>query len=78
MAWFREAHFRWPQKVRFNEDKEGTHCFQEEARTWTQVPEEPGEGWLQGQEGHVQAFQALKASETRDPRPETQDIQKVY
>lgn len=29
-----EAHFRWPHQEGFDEDQEGTHRLQEEARCW--------------------------------------------
>lgn len=48
-----EAHIRRSEEVRPDEDQEGPHCQQEEARARQEVPEEPQEGRLRSQEGDI-------------------------
>jgi hypothetical protein len=48
-----EAHIRRSEEVRPDEDQEGSHRQQEEARARQEVSEEPQEGRLRGQEGDV-------------------------
>lgn len=48
-----EAHVRWPDEVRPDEDQEGPHRQQEEACARPQVSEEPEKGGLRSQEGDL-------------------------
>jgi len=54
-----QAHLRRTREEGSHAHEEGPDCFPEEARPRTQVSEEPREGRVQGEEGHVQALQEV-------------------
>ena len=56
MAWICQAHFRWFDAQGFDE-AQGSHCEPQEARIGQEGVQEPREGWIQAQEGYIQAFQ---------------------
>jgi hypothetical protein len=48
-----EAHIRWSEEVRPDEDQEGSHRQQEEARAGQEGAKDTEEGRLRGEEGHI-------------------------
>jgi len=50
-----QAHFRW-SNTQGPHEAQGSHCEQEEARPRQEGIQEPREGGLQAQEGHIQVI----------------------
>lgn len=59
MARHCQAHLRRTPEEGPHAHEEGAHCFPQEARPRTQVSQEPREGRVQGEEGHIQALQEV-------------------
>jgi len=61
VEWQCQPHLRWSPQEGSHAHQAWPDCFPEEARPRTQVSEEPCEGWIQGEEGHIQALQEVIA-----------------
>lgn len=59
VARHREAHVRWADEEGSDEDEGGSYRVQEEARAGQEGTASPGEGGLQGAQGHLQAIQEV-------------------